>query len=146
MKKKTIYLLIVVFALVTSNFASSQIDTNKTKRNKKLKEAVIKKLVEDAEFTKEEAEKYLELTFENRKEIRKLTEDRNNLFGEIENNTGAADIGTKLDDLIELEKKIANIKITYFDSLKAFLTPEKIAKSLILQKKLRKLFFDKLKR
>lgn len=56
----------------------------------------------------------------------------------IENDLNAADMETKIARLIELETSVLELKKGFITDLKSFLTPQQIAKTIIMRKNLEK--------
>lgn len=143
---KAINLLIIVFAfvLLTSAGSYSQIDTSHSRE--KLRKVVKEKLIEKLNIDETTANKFIDLAAAQKKEMKEYMKKRNDLTEYIFDNPQSSDVGTKLDDLMDTENKINQSKNDFYIKLKAFLTPNQIAQSMVFQKELMKFMRKEMKR
>lgn len=142
--KYLILLFTAVFIFVFGDVSFSQKDTVKNKVTK-YREAVRMKLIEEAGFSEEQADKFLIVSAGFRKEYKELTKLKNELIGELETEQESVNIESKLIKLLDTEKKICESRTNYWLSLKEFLSPVQISKTIVLQKKLKSILKDKRK-
>ena len=119
--------------------ANAQIDTQNTKAGKLIRESIRKKFIEYVRTDEQTTDKFFSDFRKNHKEINTLLRERRNIMKEIELNTDADDIQQKLERVSQIDKNIFNLKQEFSESLKAYLTPEQIAKTIIFEKKIRKI-------
>lgn len=132
---KIIYFILILILFVGTN-AYSQKDSSRSKD--KLKKIVKEKLMEKVGLDESSADKLIGLTSENRKELKELQKKRRELAEYVFENPKSPDVGSKLDDLFELETKISKTRSDHYQKLKSFLTPSQIALSMSFQKDLLK--------
>lgn len=136
--KNIIFILGTLFMLCSLQ-ANAQIDTQNTKAGKLIRESIRKKFIEYVRTDEQTTDKFFSDFRKNRKEINTLLRERRNIMKEIELNTDADDIQQKLERVSQIDKNIFNLKQEFSESLKAYLTPEQIAKTIIFEKKIRKI-------
>ena len=136
--KNIIFILGTLFMLCSLQ-ANAQIDTQNTKAGKLIRESIRKKFIEYVRTDEQTTEKFFSDFRKNRKEINTLLRERQYIMKEIELNTDADDIQQKLERVSQIDKNIFNLKQEFSESLKAYLTPEQIAKTIIFEKKIRKI-------
>lgn len=127
---KTILLFFVLF-ISTQVFAQNPSEGPR----EELLKVKMEKFMELLQVDSETAIKYFKAAQENRKAINKLNKKRANLMDDIESNLDAADLGSKLDQMEDIELSIANQRISFLNELKTILTPKQIAQAIILEKK-----------
>lgn len=143
--KYSVLLFTAVFIFVFNSVSFSQKDTAENTKGQKYREAVRMKLIEEAGFSDEQADKFLTVSVEFRKEYKELTKLKNELIGELETEQESVNIESKLNKLLDTEKKICENRTNYWLSLKEFLSPVQISKTIVLHKKLKNLIKDKRK-
>jgi Spy/CpxP family protein refolding chaperone len=119
----------------------AQQDTSDTRQI--LKKAIKKKFIENLGLDKESADKFFRLYNETRKDLNELTKKQKEIIEYINTNYDSPDISAKIDEMIENENKIFETRKNFIISLREFLTPQQIAKSIVMQQKMRKLLSDK---
>ena len=139
MKKSYILLFLGIMLFLLSDSAFSQNDTSVSAKRKKFREAIRQKLVEDAGFSEENAEKFIKITVHYRKKNRELNTLKDELQEDIVSNPDSPDIEQKITKLIETESAIFENKSLFWSSLKEFLSPSQIAKTISLSSKLKAL-------
>ena len=136
MKSKYIFLLSVIFLFLLSNVSFSQKDTSNNKKGK-YKETVKIKLIEEAGFSESQADKFVSISSEYRKERKELNKLKDDLLSDIETEQESTAIESILNILIDTEKKICEATTNYWLSLKEFLSPVQISKALVIKKKIK---------
>ena len=136
--KNIIFILGTLFMLCSLQ-ANAQIDTQNTKAGKLIRESIRKKFIEYVRTDEQTTDKFFSDFRKNHKEINTLLRERQYIMKEIELNTDADDIQQKLERVSQIDKNIFNLKQEFSESLKAYLTPEQIAKTIIFEKKIRKI-------
>jgi hypothetical protein len=107
---------------------------------------VKEKLIEKLNIDETTANKFIDLAAAQKKEMKEYMKKRNDLTEYIFDNPQSSDVGTKLDDLMDTENKINQSKNDFYTKLKAFLTPNQIAQSMVFQKELMKFMRKEMKR
>lgn len=102
--------------------------------DKVLKQKVMEKL----SFDEPTADKLILAYKENNKQMRIINKERKDIMESIELNPEASDVGSKLDKMVDVETKMADIRKEFFNELKTFLTPQQIAKTLVIRKNFHK--------
>ena len=139
MKKSYILLFLGIMLFLLSDSAFSQNDTSVSAKRKKFREAIRQKLVEDAGFSEENADKFIKINADFRKKNRELNTLKDELQEDIVSNPDSPDIEQKITKLIETESAIFENKSLFWSSLKEFLSPSQIAKTISLSSKLKAL-------
>ncbi len=133
----------IVVLLFTTSLCLAQIDTSG--KTAKFRSAIKKKLVEQVGLSEQTADKFLDISTEHRQKMKDIAQKRKQLMEYIEKNPEASDIGKKLDELFSLDDEAYKNRKNYIESIKAILTPEQIAKTMILRKETRKVIKEKMK-
>lgn len=136
-------LFFTVFFILAFTFVNvfAQQDTSDSRQI--LKKAIKKKFIENLGLDKESADKFFRLYNESRKELNELTKKQKEIIEYINTNFDSPDISVKIDEMIENENKIFETRKNFINSLREFLTPQQIAKSIVMQIKMRKLLTGK---
>jgi hypothetical protein len=132
---KLIFLVLFVFT-ISDSFAQKDFDKKKFKE--KIDSVMRQKLIENTDLDSITANRFFETYNENSKQIRKITKEKKNLFEKIEADPSDQDMGSKIDKLMELETSVLEIKKGFMNELKTFLTPQQIARTIIMRKNLEK--------
>ncbi len=128
--------LIFILLLLISGISFSQPNGDKKKFKEEINKIMKVKLIDSVGMDEATAEKFLNLYRSHNKEIRSLSKDKRELMKSIETDPGAPDINTKFDKMLDIETSILEKRKNFLMELKAFLTPQQIAKTLILRKKI----------
>lgn len=144
MLKKLAILLIFILGLNVPLIA--QEDTSNLSSRQKIRKAIKEKLMNKLEINEETADKFMNLYNEQVKVVKEFNKERKDLMKSIEDNPGAPDVMTKINDLITIEDKITKSKKDFIADLQKFLSPKQIAQVLIFQKNLKNIFFEGKKR
>ena len=145
MKTLNLLLLVLSFIVLTSTGSYSQNDTSRSAAKEKLKKIVKEKLMEKMNLDDATATKFIELSAANRKEMKELRKKEKDLTDYIFDNPQSSDVGTKIEDLLEAQNKINQLRNDHYAKLKAFLTPTQIAQSMVFQKELVKFMKKEMK-
>lgn len=129
--------LFMLFLFVSVN-SYAQKDSAKFQQMQELESVLKDKFKSNLGIDDEKTNKLIELQKENKKQLREYRKEEKEIYKEIEANPEAADIDSKFSKIFELEKKSLEVKENYFNELKTFLTPQQIAKSFIIKRKLYK--------
>lgn len=145
MKTLNLLILVLSFVLISNTGSYSQVDTSRVAAKEKLKKMVKEKLMEKMNLDDATATKLIELSATNRKEMKELRKKEKDLTDYIFDNPTSSDVGTKIEDLLETENKINQVRNDHYAKLKAFLTPTQIAQSMVFQKELVKFMKKEMK-
>ncbi|MCX6157846.1 MAG: hypothetical protein NTY74_07695 [Ignavibacteriae bacterium] len=145
MKTLNLLLLVLSFIVLTSTGSYSQNDTSRAAAKEKLKKIVKEKLMEKMNLDDATATKFIELSTANRKEMKELRKKEKDLTDYIFDNPQSSDVGTKIEDLLEAQNKINQLRNDHYAKLKVFLTPTQIAQSMVFQKELVKFMKKEMK-
>jgi hypothetical protein len=136
MKKLLLFFIIALFFSADS-YAQDDRDKFRQEIDKIRKEKFIERTkVDDAT-----ADRYFQVTNTFMETMKSLNQQQRRLMKSIEDNPDASDIDSKLNQFIENEDKIGNVKKEYYENLKTFLTSKQVAQSIIFQRQ----FMKKLK-
>lgn len=134
---KFLKFILVISAFLLAGLAYGQRGDEKPGKDE-INKLMKQKLMERLSLDESSADKFLSVSKENNQAIRKLNKERKDIMESIELDPSAADIDTKLDRIIDLESQIVEQKRTYFKELRTFLSPQQVAKTLLLKRR-----FDK---
>lgn len=134
MKVNKLFTLILI--LISVNLCLSQVDDNKKKFKEEINNIMKTKLIDSLGMDEMTADKFIGLYKDNNKQIRALSKEKRALMQSIELDPSAGDVDQKFDKMLEIETRILDKKKSFFQELKTFLTPQQIAKTMILRKKL----------
>jgi len=129
-----IFLILFFF---TTGFSFAQRD-GKRKTSDDLDKVLKQKVMEKLNFDESTADRLLLAYKDNKKQIRAINKERKEIMESIELDPGATDIESKLEKMLEIETRIADLRKNFFTELKTFLTPQQIANTLILRKNFHK--------
>jgi len=139
--KRIINLILLILFTFTLQL-KAQTDTNDTKPIKMLQKATMNKFMEFVKTDEATTVKYFKMYRDNLRKINQFIKLRRSVMSDIESNPEDADISNKLDKLNEIETNIYKVRSDFRESLKEYLTPIQIAKSLIFEKKLRQTILE----
>lgn len=143
MKKYSLFFTVFFILAFTFVNVFAQQDTSDSRQI--LKKAIKKKFIENLGLDKESGDKFFRLYNESRKELNELTKKQKEIIEYINTNYDSPDISVKIDEMIENENKIFEARKNFINSLREFLTPQQIAKSIVMHQKMRKLLTGKIK-
>lgn len=138
-------LFLIAFFILGFTFGNAFTQQDTTDNRQILKKAIKKKFIENLGLDKETGDKFFRLYNESRKELNELNKKQKEILEYINTNYDAEDISSKIDEMMENENKIFETRKNFINSLKEFLTPQQIAKSIVMQQKMRKLLTGKIK-
>ncbi|MFZ1322941.1 MAG: hypothetical protein WAT71_15395 [Ignavibacteria bacterium] len=129
--------LLMLFLFVSVN-SFAQKDSTKFQQMQELESVFKEKVKSNLGIDDAQTDKLIELQKENKKQLRDLRKEEKEIYKEIEANPEASDIDSKFNKIFELERKSLEVKENYFNELKTFLSPQQIAKTFIIKRKLYK--------
>lgn len=135
---KIIKLMFLVLFIFTISDSFAQKDLDKKKFREKIDSVMRQKLIENADLDSMTANRFIETYNDNSKQIRKIIREKKSLLEKIETDPTDADMESKIDKLMELETRVLEIKKGFMVELKSFLTPQQIARTIIMRKNLEK--------
>lgn len=130
--------IFIVMLLISAGKICAQAGLDKRDFKGSIDSVMKKKMIDKLGIDEQTAEKFIVSYKENNKQIRTIMKEKKDIMESIELDPSASDVGVKLDKIIELEEKIAEQKKNFFNELKTFLTPQQIAKSIIVKKNFEK--------
>jgi Spy/CpxP family protein refolding chaperone len=132
-------ILILLIAFISNLSFSQNINDKKQMRNG-IDSIMKQKVMDNLGLDESSADKFINAFKGNSKQIRLFNKEKKELMQSIEDNPSAADVDTKLDRMLELETKIVEQRKAFFNELKGFLTPQQIARTIVLRKKFERQF------
>jgi hypothetical protein len=135
MKKTYLIIFTILFLLISNNYSDAQVDSTKGQFVDRIRKVLKEKLIEKLEFDEQTADKYVELYYIAADETIKLNEQRMKTFRYLENNPEAEDIDQKVDELIEIDIKIAGLRKDFLLGIKEILTTKQTAQAVVFQNK-----------
>jgi len=144
MKRLKIFIALA-FIIFLYSPSYSQIDTSKQEFRLKMEKVVKEKFKNKLKIDDKTTDEFFIIFKENKKAAADLNKQRRSALEYIEDNPEASDIGTKIDNLISLEKSSAELKSNYLTNLKKILTPSQIAQAMKFQKNLHKFLKKEMK-
>ncbi len=135
---KTLKILLLVILFATANFTIAQIDEDKKEFRDNIENIMKQKIIENLNIDESTADKFVTAYKQNAEEVRKLDMENRELLKSIEQDPDASDIDTKLDKILDIDSKKNEQRKIFFNELRTFLTPQQIAKTMILRMKFRK--------
>lgn len=130
-----VFLILILFNL-KDTFAQKDID--KKQFRERIDSVMKQKLIENADMDTLTADRFIQIYNDNIRQIRKIIKEKQSLMNKMESDPASPDMGTNIDKLTELETNIMSIKKDFITELKTFLTPQQIAKTIIMRKNLQK--------
>ena len=135
MKKTYLIIFTILFLFISNNYSDAQVDSTKEKFVNRIRKVLKEKLIEKLEFDEQTADKYVELYYIAADETVELNEQRMKTFRYLEKNPEAEDIDQKLDELIEIDIKIADLRKDFLLGIKEILTTKQTAQAVVFQNK-----------
>jgi len=135
---KTYKLILLTLILFAFNTSYAQRDMNKMKFREKIDSVMRVKLIENADLDSITADRFLEIYKDNNNKIRNISREKKNLMEAIEKDPEAFDMESRIDKLMDLETNILNQRKSFISEVKTFLTPQQIAKTLVMRKNIEK--------
>lgn len=139
MNKRLFFVLFIFFGIILS--AGAQEDTSLVNSRRQLKKVIKEKLIEKLNIDNETADKFIKLFNDERKKVSEYTKEKRAIVKYLEDNPDASDAMNKINDMLAVDEKIYKSRKDFIEELKIILTPQQIAKALIFQKNLRKMFY-----
>ncbi|MDQ3022354.1 MAG: hypothetical protein M3R36_17575 [Bacteroidota bacterium] len=126
--------------ILAANFSLAQMDLDKKQMRDGIDSVMKQKVMDKLSLDEATSDKFISTYKENNKQLRILNKEKHKLIETIELDPGASDIDSKLDQMLEIESKTVDQKKKFFNELRTFLTPQQIAKTIILRRKFQKEF------
>ena len=102
--------------------------------------------MEKLNLSESSADKYISAFRENNDKVKELMKEKKSLMRSIEANPEAPDIGTKLDQSFDIDNRIIETRRSFVKDVSSYLTPQQIAKSMILKKNFNKEFKNQIRK
>ncbi len=128
------FILIVIIFIVSFSAANAQ----PKKMTDELKKIRKEKYLENVSVDDATADRYFELFDENFLAVKKLSKQKKENMEYIEKNIEAADVSSRIEEILDIDSKIVEKKKDLYTQLKTFLSPKQIAQSIIFQLKFNK--------
>ena len=119
--------------LILVNEVNAQKDQLKNRLGEKIDSVMHVKLIEKAGLDSITADRFIEAYRVNNKKVKVIIKEKKALMQSIENDPGAYDIESKINKLFELDSEVIEVKKSFITDLKVFLTPEQIAKTIVMR-------------
>ncbi len=130
--------ILFVILILYSGLSQAQVDRENKIFRERLDSLMKQKIIESLALDEPTANKFLESYKENNKQIRKIAKEKKELMNTLEMDPSASDMDSKLEQLFDIESRLLEQRRNFFKDLKTFLTPQQIAKTLILRKNFEK--------
>jgi len=142
MKNILLFTVFIIFTFV--NLCDAQFDNNKDNDKKQFRaqiDSIMKqKLIEKLNLSESSADKYIIAIRENNGKVKDLLKEKKTIMKSIEADPEAADVGSKLDKSFEIDSRIIETRKEFIRDVSSYMTPQQIAKSMILKKNFNKEF------
>ena len=142
MKKLILFTLLLLLSNSDNTFGQRG---NQNNFSDEIGTVMKQKLIKNLNFDEATADKFVTVQNENNKHLRNIMKEKRQLMKSINDNPDAADIESKLNSILELDTKILDLRKNHMSELKAFLTPQQIAKSMIFTRKFNKEFRNQIR-
>ncbi|MGB4853454.1 MAG: hypothetical protein WBQ38_14150 [Ignavibacteria bacterium] len=148
MKNILLFSVFIVFTFVS--LCTAQFDNNKDNDKKQFRaqiDSIMKqKLIEKLDLSESSADKYIIAIRENNGKVKDLLKEKKTIMKSIEADPEAADVGSKLDKSFEIDSRIIETRKEFIRDISSYMTPQQIAKSMILKKNFNKEFKNQIKK
>ena len=148
MKNILLFSVFIVFTFVS--LCTAQFDNNKDNDKKQFRaqiDSIMKqKLIEKLNLSESSADKYIIAIRENNGKVKDLLKEKKTIMKSIEADPEAADVGSKLDKSFEIDSRIIETRKEFIRDVSSYMTPQQIAKSMILKKNFNKEFKNQIKK
>lgn len=142
---KILKLLLILFLAFAVNYSYAQKD-KKAELKAELEKIMREKLRSELNMNESTIDNFISAYNDNKAVMKSLDKEKKSISKSIELDPVNADLDLKMDNIFNLESKMIEQKRKFYTELKTFLTPEEIAKTIILRKnlykKLRKEIFE----
>jgi len=143
--KNKLLLILFTFSLTIALALNLYAQDNKQTKKDSLMKIYKEKYIDYVNVDDKTAETFVELFRTNRASIHEIKKKIKDTEKYILNNPESSDINSKLDELVELDKQIYELRKNYIDSLKKIMSPSQVALSLKFQKEFRDKFSKEVK-
>ncbi len=148
MKNILLFSVFIVFTFVS--LCTAQFDNYKDNDKKQFRaqiDSIMKqKLIEKLDLSESSADKYIIAIRENNSKVKDLLKEKKTIMKSIEADPEAADVGSKLDKSFEIDSRIIETRKEFIKDISSYMTPQQIAKSMILKKNFNKEFKNQIKK
>ena len=135
---RSLSLLLLTIFIFSASHSFAQTD-DPTDDRKDFREKIAKlrkeKLMEKMNLDETTADNVVNIVSETLDEVRGYNKQKREIYKYIEDNPDAFDVDSKLNELLDLDVKIADVRKQQYSKLKAYLTPQQIAKAYIFNRK-----------
>ncbi|MDQ3194506.1 MAG: hypothetical protein M3P82_05850 [Bacteroidota bacterium] len=136
----SVKIILMSVLLFSAGFSFAQNDKDRKQMRDSMNAIMKQKIISNLELDDATADKFISVYKENNKNIRMIMKEKKELMESIENDPNASDIDTKLDKILQLETDVLDLRKSFFRELKTFLSPQQIAKTLVLRKRFERQF------
>lgn len=147
---KNITLIAAFVILVIGNISNAQFekknDNDKRQFRMQIDTLMKHKLMKKLDMSESTADKYVSAFRENNNRIKELMKEKKAIMKSIEADPEAADIITKLDKAFDIDSRIIETRRAFIKDISTYLTPQQIAKSMILKKNFNREFKDQIRK
>lgn len=147
---KNITFIAVFVILVIGNISNAQFnkknDSDKRQFRMQIDTLMKQKLMEKLDMSESAADKYVSAFRENNNKIKELMKEKKTVMRSIEADPEAADIVSKLDKVFDIDSRIIETRRAFIKDISTYLTPQQIAKSMILKKNFNREFKDQIRK
>ncbi len=147
---KNITFIAVFVILVIGNISNAQFnkknDSDKRQFRMQIDTLMKQKLMEKLDMSESAADKYVSAFRENNNRIKELMKEKKTVMRSIEADPEAADIVSKLDKVFDIDSRIIETRRAFIKDISTYLTPQQIAKSMILKKNFNREFKDQIRK
>lgn len=143
---KTISCYLILILILFTGICNAQNGNNRKKFRNEIDSVMKQKLVTGVQISETDADKLMNAFKENNKSVKSLVKERKVVMESIELDPSAADVETKLDKLSDIDTQLIELRQNFYKSLKTFLTPQQIAKTIVLKKNFNKELKQQLKK
>ncbi len=148
MKNILLFSVFIVFTFVS--LCTAQFDNYKDNDKKQFRaqiDSIMKqKLIEKLDLSESSADKYIIAIRENNSKVKDLLKEKKTIMKSIEADPEAADVGSKLDKSFEIDSRIIETRKEFIKDISSYMTPQQIAKSMILKRNFNKEFKNQIKK
>lgn len=137
---KLIKLLITAIFFLSTVSVFGQIEESKKPGREDIEKIMKQKLMDKLSFDESTADRFLNSYKENNRKIRQLNKEKKELMETIELDPSAQDIDSKLNQMLDIETQMLEQRRSFFSELRTYLTPQQIAKTMLLRKNFQKEF------
>lgn len=135
---KTIFCYLIFVLLLFTEICNAQNGDNRKKFRNEIDSVMKQKLITNLQISDADADKLMNAFKENNKAVKSHAKERKAVMESIELDPSAADVETKLDKLSSIDTQLIELRQNFYRNLKTFLTPQQIAKTIVIRKNFNK--------